>query len=797
MADRGMPGNVSYGHSPPNPRTGVGTEPNRGMGTYERKKGTKPVSAPYELTTDAFQEGTRWAKDAKRLEENYGYPNLANQKFVEEQARAAVLAGLKDTFNVHEFLRNKWLIFYRMYRGESLDNFAYGRMRLHSPEPFKAVETWLPKMQRAVFGSERWFKFYGELEQHDPNAEAQERLCRHQLRDIDFMQKATALLRNGLIYGTGIQKCYWKQTYGEMKYRTAKEVPDENGFPGMTKLKLSEITRQELTFDGNEVENVSVFDFLTSPSASSIDDAEWCADRSSWPDWKVKEMGEMGHWINLYKLRDHPGSNDMSFGDEFKERKAYAYGVFDPREASFAPHIPHYEVIDWWGPLVVKDENGAFTTRMCNVVMVEPESLQLVVSVRVNPYWHQKKPYQAWRPINLHEEFYGIGVLEMIARLSMEKDAKRNLLMTATQLEANPMWMVSDEANIPDGQLLLQPGGVVRVPSIQDSIAPLHLPQVSDAALKAENVLTKDLRETHGATSPSMGASDPFNKDKTATQHMAEVDEANLRLLPMLQNFEHDLVIPMFNQMIWNNQQFLSYDKVVRELGQVGLTYHNRYTIRPQDLIGRFLVQPLASHRLTTKQTQVQQLVNILDRAPIINQMYGPDAVDMTRLLAMILEQGFDIRNVDDFIKLKDSDLLTPEQEHHLWYRANVPPRRRDDNDMRHYVAHMEEIGTEDFKELENRSPATAAKVRSHIMEHAQKLLALQLEQENMMMKMSQFGAQQEAMGGGQGQSPVAGANGMGQEPTSPNVRRNENQRGEGTEAQSEAMRQAPNEGAQ
>src|SRR5690606_1299048 len=108
------------------------------------------------------------------------------------------------------------------------------------------------------------------------------------------------------------------------------------------------------------------------------DDAEWCADRSAMPDFKVKEMGELGHWINLEKLRDHPGSGDTSFGDEFKERKSYAYGVFDPREASWAPHIPHYEILDWWGPLVVRNDRGNLETRICNVVMVEPKSLQLV-----------------------------------------------------------------------------------------------------------------------------------------------------------------------------------------------------------------------------------------------------------------------------------------------------------------------------------------------------------------------------------------------------------------------------------
>lgn len=767
------------------------TQPQRGMGKYSKRPGTDPIRGPYQLIEEGVTDGTKPEEMARLYEESVGYPNLANDDFVIEQAKSAVMSGLKDVFNVMEFLRNKWLILYRLYRGESLDTFTYGRNRLHSPEPFKAIETLHPKILRTLFAMPKWFKFYGEHQEHDPAAEMQEMLCRDHLRKTRYKPKASRFIRDGLIYGTAIQKTYWKQELGEMTYRTAKRIPDPN-FPGASKLELDKITQQELIFDGNEVQNVSIFDFLSSPNASSIEDAEWAADRSAWADYRVKQMGELGHWLNLHVLENHPGSSDTSFGDEFKERKSYSYGVFDPRQASWAPHIPHYEVIDWWGPLVIKNDRGSYETKLCNVVMIEPKGLQLIVRVTVCPFWHQQKPYQVWRPISLEDELYGIGSLEMIARLSMEKDMKRNLLMAATQLEANPMWMISDDANIPAGQLTIEPGHAIRVPDIEKSIAPLHVPQVSDAALKAENVLTVDIRETTGATSPSMGGKDPFGDSKTATQHTSEIDEANLRLLPMIESFEEEVVCPMLGQMTWSNQQFMSYARVVRDLGPMGLRYQDRYNIRPQDIIGRFLVVPLASHKLSTKMSNVQQLVNILDRAPIINQMYGPDAVKMPKLLAMILEHGFDIRNVDEIISLPNEiNLLTPSQEHELWYHGNVPPRKSDDNDMRHILGHFEEMSSERFKLLEQKSPGTASRAKAHTMEHMFKLEQKQMHQEDMLQQFAQVGAQMGLMKGGGGESPIGGAAGPGQDPESPKVRNNE----EGA-AKSEGMRGAPNPGA-
>lgn len=794
MADRGIPSLALGAGSPPNPRGTSGAT--RGMGTYRRRPGTEPILAPYTLREDSFDQKTNVERTARLYEESVAFPNLANDKFVVEQARAAVKSSLKDVFNVMEFLRNKWLVLYRLYRGESLAQFTYGRPPLHSPEPFKVVETLHPKVMRAIFGNERWFRLYAEESEHDPNTKAQESLCRDQLRLTRYEEKASKFVRAGLTYGTAIQKVYWKQEVAERRYRVGRREPDPD-WPGASKVKLEEVKQVELIHDGNVCENVSIFDFLTSPNAASVDDAEWCADRSGWPDWKVKQMGELGHWINLAPLKDHKGSTDISFGDEFKERKSYSYGVFDPREASWAPHIPHYLVIDWWGPLVVKDENGNYDTRICNVVMVEPDGPEIIARVTVNPFWHGRKPYQAWRPVDVEEEFYGVSPLEVIARMSMEKDMKRNLLMAATQLEGNPMWLVSDEANIPSGQLIMQPGGCIRVPTIEGSIAPLHMPQVSDAALKAENVLTRDIRETAGTTSPTMGAADPFGSSgKTATQHMADIDEGNMRLVPMIANYENHVIKPMLEQMAWNNQQFMSYPRVVRDVGPVGFRFHDRYEIRPEDLIGRFLVQPLVSHRLTTKQTMVQQLVNILDRAPIINQMYGPQAVKMPKLLAMILEIGFDIRNVDEFITVppEEAGLLTAIEEHELWYHGVVPPRKPDDNDMRHALAHMQEFGSERFDELDKRSPGTAARARAHAAEHMRKIALLQEQQEGMMMQVAQVAAMQ-GIGGG----APAGAAGPGQEPTSPKVRRNENERGEGVgeEEKSEAMAGAPNLGAQ
>lgn len=794
MADRTQKG----GSYRPSFRADSIGAPVRGLGKVSKKPGVDQVKAPH-TEVETHTDDLSAEMMARNYAQSVGFDNLATNPDIVMRAQYATKENRRSLFHHLEYLRNKWLILYRLYRGESINEFSYGRLQQHSPEPFKAVETAHPRIMRALFGHKSWFRLTGHQQEDDKNAKAQQALCRAQLRECRFEEEAEKFVRSGLIFGTAIQKTFWKQETREIKYRRAKKVPHDR-LSTATKVELEEVQSEELVYDGNVVKNVEIFDYMISPSANSVDDAEWCADRMLLSGPKVQQMGEMGHWVNLAPLEDRAGRNDPTFGDEFKERKSYAYGVFDPREAAETPHIPFYEVEDWYIPLDVKVRDGHYETKLCNVVVVDPGGLHLIVRITELPFWHGQKPYQAWRPIAIHNEFYGIGQIEMIARLSRELDQKRNLYMAATQLEANPMWLVSDEANVPDGQFTIQPGHIIRVPSIENSVAPLHVPKVSNSALEAEQNLIRDIRETAGTTSPSMGAAAPTGGSKTATQHTNEIDQTNIRVANMVKNYDLMVTQPMIDQMTFNNQQFQSYPRTVREHGAIGAGFTDRYLVSPQDLIGRFLVEPLASFHVTTKQMQVQQLVNMFDRAPTVNQMYGPNVVDMPKLMAYIMQQGFDIQNVDEFIQLDDEDrLLVSVQEQEMWYQGNVPPVRKSDNHLRHFMDHMEELGTERFAQLEQEDMALAAKIRAHIAETAMKIFKTKDRQEREIMTAMQEAIRQNIIPPGidgtrmQGEGLGGGmaAEGFGspdQDPGSPNFRQNETDRqATGTEQNTDA----------
>lgn len=762
-----------------------------GLGTVTKRKGSDPVYGRYttEETPDDLKD---LAKQDRQYNESLP-PNLAGYKDVYGRAKSAVDLTINSVFNSMEYLRNKWLTLYRLFRGESLAQYGYGRMPLHSPEPLKAVETLHPRLFKALYGIEPWFLIYGQDFRDDMPAKHQTALCRAQMMDMGYLKTARMLLREFAIYGTCVQKLYWKRKVRKVQYRHAQRIPNPE-YPGTSKLILRDVEREEYEFDGNEALPVSLFDFFAPLTSNGIDHMEWCADRSLIPDYEVRKRGEAGEWLNLDELRHVPGDEVQTFRDEMKERKALSYGVSDTRQASTAPHVGHRECVDWYGPLRLDGD----TEVMCQVTILDPRQKRVPVVVRELPFWHGQKPYQMARFIALEEETFGIGLIEAGARLSLELDSKKNLYHAAVQLEGNPMLVAGANANIHDSQLVAIPGLVLRAEN-PDDIKPLVMPRVSESILQAMQETRQDFRETTGITAPIMGESN----SKTATQDTNDLNESNLRISGAVKSWELELVEPMLNQMCWNNQQFMTRERVLNVIGPYGLRFEDRYTIKPEQIGGRFIYVPMAGVQLANRTVQNQQLINLLDRAPQINAALGTPLIKLPALLAKIFREGFGFHDVASFITIppEEAGVLTPLQEHEMWYHGEVPPVKELDNQLRHYIAHMAEFGTEAFQDLEKRQPATGNKARAHAAQHALELEKLGLLQENQLMQASQMGAVQTAATGGGGESGGSGFAGPGQSGGSPGFRSSSGpesgmpKNGDGA-TKSEAGLQAPNQGA-
>ena len=756
----------------------------KGLGTVEARSGTKPIYEGYTLPDQRDVE-----TEARLI--NEALPeNKADNPKIAEGAGQVVRACIQSVRNTNEYLRGKFLRLYQAYRTNSLlTQRVYGQI-LHSPEPYKTVENVVPRQHNQLFGQYPPYKLEGLEESDDSNAMNQQAMCLSQHREMGYLQLAYQMLRDRAIYGTVVQKLYWRQDIRKMTYRKARTVPGK--VPGTTRRELTKVRRDEVYFDGNFALPISLWDFFVPPHANGIPGAEWCADRTMWNAPRIRRMGELRLWKNLDKLKDSPGTRDsMAFDDEFKAAKAFAYGVFDSRSALDSPHIAHWPVFDWWGPFDLLDDEGEELT---NLVIIDPEGLCICVVAQRHPYWHGKIPYQASRYTPLSEEFYGIGAIEPIGRLSLAKDLKLSLFMRQVDIESCPPLIAEDSANIPDGQWRAGPGTIIRARSA-DAVKPLFMPKTSDVLIQSLNFLTNECRETTGITEPNLGQSSQ-KSGATATAVQSDVNESNLRLLGGIITWDGEITEPMLEQMTWNNQQFIDKPKAIRLVGPSGLRFRDRFTITPEDLVGRFLVVTLAGPRLSTQRVMTQQLINLLDRAPAVNQMTGRQSIKVVNLIAKIMHDSFGFHDVGELLELppEDKRLFSAIEEHELWLHLEVAPVRDEDNHLRHFTMHQEFFGSDTFRELELNHPAKAGEMRAHAADHGIRL-AREVEQSERAIAMAE---QIRAVQGQGGESGGRGfAEGGGQEPGSPKHRRESGMpENESNAVKSEAGFNSPNQGA-
>jgi len=747
--------------------------------------------APKSAGTHSFDEGPESLGDPEQhgqwISDRLGFKNEAKNPEVSARAKQVIRNELGATKTTLEYLRNKWLILYRLYRGESLSRFFYRQSNFHAPEPYKAVETIVPRIMAALFENEPWFKFIGEKMSDDMAAKMMEAYVSHQAREVDFVRRFEPIIRDICIYGSKPLYVHWKQEFREVNYRRPRRMPNPR-LPGSSMIQLEEVSQEEFVADTNEFSPLDIYDFYGPPLASDVQVAEWCGHRTLYTVDKMKSQIKSGMWDNADELADLSGQDSANFDDEFKQRRSYSIGVWTPSAELQSNYVGHYEVFERWG---LFDIDGTNDPVPCQIVAIQPRGRCVIVRVSKNPYWHGRKPYVLPRYTRLDNELFGIGVIEPIAKLSLELDEKRQLELAAQNLSSNPALIVGDGANVPDEQLVIQPGLVLRAGSTDD-IKPLIIPDVSDAAIKGAERIKQDIRETTGASTTMQGGSDAASGSETATAVSRKLDEGSVRIRGTITNIEIDGIVPLLDMWIWNNQQFTSVPMVIREIGSTGLKWPTEMVVRPESITGKFRVMALAGFRLNQHRVMTQQLVNLLDRAPVINQLQ-PGLIRIDELLFRVLRDGFGFKDASDIINMDTERMGLPSalEEEELWMHGEVPPVRKGENLVRHIQSHSMWLRGEKAKWLLERAPDIYAKVVAHVQDTMREMAKLQEQQEAAMM----VAMQQQALAGPT-QGGEAGGRGFaepGQAPGSPKFRGP----AKGDEVQSEATQQAPNEGAQ
>ena len=290
--------------------------------------------------------------------------------------------------------KEEWKEYYRLWKG---DHYKKGGNRWQSKATvnyvFQIVETMVPLM------SDRQPEVQVLPMMPDDAGIAQEvqDVIRHRWNNDNIRQKLQKILRDMIIFGTGLAHVRFDSTLS-------------NG--------LGDVT----------VEAVDVFDFFPSDSATSFEDMDWCI---------LKTKRSAQYFKDTYGKDIVAPTKEVD--DQLRDTTTY---MEKPTDTSLIDEFQYY-----------KKEKG----KIKRIIIAG----QTILEERVLPYAKKSFPFVAFHNHSSNGEFWSMGDVKQVAPLQKKYNKVDSVIIDNLISNNNAIWIVDTTAGIKKGSLRNEPGLIV------------------------------------------------------------------------------------------------------------------------------------------------------------------------------------------------------------------------------------------------------------------------------------------------------------------------------------------------
>ena len=455
--------------------------------------------------------------------------------------------------------------------------------QLFIPYSFTAVETVIPRIVEAVFSSDPIVAVKPTVDGDIENAKTNETLINWQLKRMDLFESLVILSKMCLVYGTCIAKVDWKRKIRH-KYRI-NPLYDVYGYPVYDenqKIKTEKEEYDVVVYDDPYIYPIDIYRFFMQPGALSIEDSEYCISITETTMEDLERQEKDGIYKNINKVKEVKGTIQFDKGND----RYTNVGLTNPKSTvdTYSNKVTLYE---YWED---------------NRIIVIAEG-KIVIRNEENPYWHCRKPYVSAKICPVENEFYGIGLMEMVESLQAELNDVRNQRLDNVHLAMNKMYIVAKDGDVDIKKLINEPGGIIEANYVE-AVKWIEQQDITASAYNEAKVITDDIQNVHGIYDYSKG--DSPNQRETATGILSLQEAANVRFKLMIMVMLKSLLNPSVDLMNDLNQQFISDEKVML------LTDKKFVRIENIDQVsGRYDYEPVgAALEGLSKYARTQQIIN-------------------------------------------------------------------------------------------------------------------------------------------------------------------------------------------
>lgn len=179
----------------------------------------------------------------------------------------------------------------------------------------------------------------------------------------------------------------------------------------------------------------------------------------------------------------------------------------------------------------------------------------VVVRMGPLPTKHKELPVTPIYHYTVPGRMYGMGIPKVVKALSEERASIRNLNLDRQKMQINKMFLVNDQMDFDDEDLITRPHGFVEVStnglSIRDAIQPLEYGDVPSSYFNTENILLEDIRRATGIDDRIEGVSS--GGTATEAQILQEMSQKRIGLISRITEMD---AIKRVGKLKWSNIQF-------------------------------------------------------------------------------------------------------------------------------------------------------------------------------------------------------------------------------------------------
>ena len=476
---------------------------------------------------------------------------------------------------------------------------------LVSTDVADTIEWALPSLMKVFTGSDEVITIAGVTEEDDTKAETMQELLVYQLqRQNKFFPILYNWIKDSLITGLGIIKCYWERTEG---YTTEQTKLNNEALQALIQTGVEVIDIQgpdiygdfDVTYqspyyvkNAPKIENILISEFIYSPDAKSLDEANFVAHKRTVTMSYLREREAQGVYANIddIKVDKFKGASydpiDEVVGDNYvditqEEQKARQEVII----------YECYTKIDINGDGILED----MIITICGDTII-----------RMEQNYMGRHPFFAISPTkDPHRIWVKRSYAELIGELQDLKVALTRQIMQNVALTNDPKMLLDETAiNIDD---FVQGRKVVRMKaghSLHEVAMPMPVTPLSPQTFTFLEWVEGQKENRTGITRYNQGL-DANSLNKTATGISAILGQSSQRLELVARMFAETGLYELFRFMVNLNQKFIDQATVIR------LT-NKEMRITPEDLDGSFDLIVNAGISIATKESTIMATQTLL-----------------------------------------------------------------------------------------------------------------------------------------------------------------------------------------